>query len=105
MCLFPSHLRSDVPTAWKLKGESTHLTQESTTFLEISRTLANPSGKLSGQVSYPFKFVLPDDVTIRESNWAMVYPVPPRFHEKGVMYIDYKIVVTVRRGRFSADNS
>lgn len=35
----------------------------------------------------------------------MVYPVPPRFHEKGVMYIDYKIVVTVRRGRFSGDNS
>ena len=71
----------------------------------MSQSLAKPSGKLSGQISYPFKFVLPDDVTIYESNWAMVYPVPPKFHEKGIMYIDYKIVVTVRRGRFSADNS
>lgn len=88
-----------------IKGESTHLTQESSTFLEVSQTLASPSGKLSGQVSYPFKFVLPEDVTIYESNWAMVYPVPPRFHEKGIIYIDYKVVVTVRRGKFSGDNS
>ncbi|KAI9463276.1 hypothetical protein BJY52DRAFT_1254315 [Lactarius psammicola] len=105
VCLFPSHLRSNASTACKLKGASTQLTQESSTFLEISRTLARPSGKLSGQASYPFKFVLPDDVTIYESNWAMVYPVPPKFQEKGIVYIDYKIVVTVRRGRFSADNS
>ncbi|KAI9439828.1 hypothetical protein H4582DRAFT_1551445 [Lactarius indigo] len=88
-----------------IKGESTHLTQESSTFLEVSQTLASPLKKLSGQVSYPFKFVLPEDVTIYESNWAMVYPVPPRFHEKGIIYIDYKVVVTVRRGRFSGDNS
>ncbi|KAF8271169.1 hypothetical protein EI94DRAFT_1797338 [Lactarius quietus] len=89
-----------------IKGESTHLAQESITFLERSHTVvARPSGKLSGRLSYPFKFVLPDDVTIHESNWAMVYPVPPKFHEKGIMYIDYKITVTVRRGRFSTDNS
>ncbi|KAH9003147.1 hypothetical protein EDB86DRAFT_3073627 [Lactarius hatsudake] len=88
-----------------IKGECTHLTQESSTFLEVSQTLASPSGKLSGQVSYPFKFVLPENVTIYESNWAMVYPVPPRFHEKGIIYIDYKVVVTVRRGKFSGDTS
>jgi DsbC/DsbD-like thiol-disulfide interchange protein len=35
----------------------------------------------------------------------MVYPVPPKFHEKGIMYIDYKIVVTVRRGMFSVEHS
>ena len=35
----------------------------------------------------------------------MVYPLPPKFHEKGIMYIDYNIVVTVRRGRFSVDTS
>ncbi|KAH9041668.1 hypothetical protein EDB85DRAFT_2139761 [Lactarius pseudohatsudake] len=89
-----------------IKGESTHLTQESSTFLEVSQTLASPPGKLSGQVSYPFKFVLPEDVTIYESNWAMVYPVPPRFHEKGIIYIDYKVVVTsgVRFLLFSRDD-
>ena len=102
---FSSHLHDNIPTVWKLKGECTHLTQESSTFLDMSQILAKPSGKLSGEFSYPFKFVLPDDVTIFESNWVMVYPVPPKFHEKGIMYIDYKIVVTVRRGRFSVDNS
>ncbi|KAN0132860.1 hypothetical protein V8E53_009225 [Lactarius tabidus] len=88
-----------------LKGESTHLAQESNTFIELSKTLAKPSGKLSGRISYSFSFVLPNDITIHESNWAMVYPVPPKFHEKGIMYIDYKIVATIRRGMFSVDHS
>jgi len=87
-------------------GEATHLTQEPHRFLELSQTLTKQSsGKLSGKLSLPFSFVLPDDVTIDESNWAMVYPLPPKFHEKGYMYIDYKIVVTVRRGMFSVDSS
>ena len=34
----------------------------------------------------------------------MVYPVPPKFQEKGIMYIDYRIVVIVRRGMFSIDH-
>jgi hypothetical protein len=63
------------------------------------------SGKLSGKHSYRFSFVLPDDVRVNESKWVMVYPPPPKFHEKGVLFIDYKIVVTVRHGLFSVDNS
>jgi len=87
-------------------GETTHLTQEPRPFLELSQTLAKQSsGKLSGKLSLPFNFVLPDDVTIDESNWSMVYPLPPKFHEKGFMYVDYKIVVMVRRGMFSVDSS
>ena len=35
----------------------------------------------------------------------MVYPLAPKFHEKGVLFIDYKIVATVRHGLFSVDNS
>ena len=54
---------------------------------------------------HTFSFVLPDDVTVDESNWAMVYPIPPKFHEKGILYIDYKLQVTVRRGLFSVDSS
>jgi len=85
---------------------TTHLSQEPRPFLELSQTLKKQSsGKLSGKLSLPFTFVIPDDVTIDESNWAMVYPLPPKFHEKGFMYIDYKIVVTVRRGMFSVDSS
>lgn len=72
----------------------------------MSRSLIRQrSGKLSGRHSYSFSFILPDDVTIDESNWAMVYPIPPKFHEKGIVYIDYKLKVTVRRGLFSVDNS
>ena len=105
VCHCPSFLRSNTPTAQKLKGETTHLAQESNIFIELSQTLAKPSGKLSGRISYPFNFVLPDDLTIHESNWAMVYPLPPKFQEKGIMYIDYRIVVIVRRGMFSIDQS
>ncbi|KAH9998859.1 hypothetical protein BJV74DRAFT_189666 [Russula compacta] len=86
-----------------LKAEKIH-SQESCPFLEISQTLIkHPQGKLSGKYSYPFSFVLPDDVTIDESNWAMVYPLPPSLQEKGIVYIDYKILVTVSRGLFSVD--
>ena len=67
--------------------------------------MEQPSRKLSGKHSYPFSFVLPDTVRVDESNWAMVYPLPPKFHENGILYIDYKIVVTVRHGLFSMDNS
>ena len=35
----------------------------------------------------------------------MVYPLPPKFHEKGCLFIDYKIEVTVRHGLFSVDSS
>ena len=105
VCPSPSFLHRNTPTVQKLKGECTYLAQEPNTFIELSQTLATPSGKLSGRISYPFNFVLPDDLTIHESNWAMVYPFPPKFQEKGIMYIDYKIVVNVRRGMFSVDQS
>ncbi|KAI0255040.1 hypothetical protein BJV78DRAFT_1359029 [Lactifluus subvellereus] len=88
-----------------IKGETTQLTQEPHVFLEMSRILVQSSGKLAGKHSHPFSFNLPNDVTVDESNWAMVYPLPPKFHEKGILYIDYKIIVTVRRGKFSLDNS
>ncbi|KAH9984133.1 hypothetical protein BJV77DRAFT_1072385, partial [Russula vinacea] len=71
-----------------LKGETTLFTEESHTFLDMSSLLtkrSRSSGKLSGKHSYPFSFVLPDD--------------------KGVLFIDYKIVATVRHGLFSVDNS
>jgi hypothetical protein len=64
-----------------------------------------PSGKLSGKHSHPFSFVFPKDVTIHEPDGPTVHPLPPKFHEKGILYIDYKVVVTVRRGKFSVDNS
>jgi len=64
-----------------------------------------PSRKLSGKHCYPFTFIFPDVVRVDESNWVMVYPLPPKFHEKGILYIDYKIVVAVRHGLFSLDSS
>ncbi|KAH9972190.1 hypothetical protein BGW80DRAFT_1446134 [Lactifluus volemus] len=89
-----------------LRGETTHLTQEPNVFLEMSNTLVNqPSGKLEGKHSFPFRFTLPTDITVYESSWAMVYPLPPTFHEKGILYIDYKVLVSVKRGKFSVGNS
>ena len=81
------------------------MTQEPCAFLELSHILMKQSSrKLSGKHSYPFSFVLPDVVRVDESNWVMVYPLPPKFHEKGGLYIDYKIEVSVRRGLFSVDS-
>ncbi|KAI0277295.1 hypothetical protein BGY98DRAFT_1097546 [Russula aff. rugulosa BPL654] len=89
-----------------LKGEKTHQTQEPRTFLELSQVLIKQKPKkLSGKYSVPFSFALPDVVRVDESNWVMVYPLPPKFHEKGLLYIDYKIVVTVRHGFLPVDSS
>jgi hypothetical protein len=61
-----------------------------------------PSGKLGGKHSHPFRFVFPNDVPVPDETVNFI--LPPKFHEKGILYIDYKIIVMVRRGKFSLDN-
>ncbi|RDB25619.1 hypothetical protein Hypma_006736 [Hypsizygus marmoreus] len=84
--------------------------QEEFTFLGIKKSLWSPtmsdrktSGKLEGRRSWPFEFALPNQVPVslgkgKEEN---MYRLPPNFSERASpAYIDYRLVVTVKRGAF-----
>jgi len=77
--------------------------QEEEVFLTEEQTLWVPSGKeskLSGKHSWPFKFVLPKEVTVKESETKKgSFHLPPSWTERASpAYIDYKIIVTLKRG-------
>jgi hypothetical protein len=77
--------------------------QEEDVFLMEEQTLWVPSGKeskLSGKHSWPFKFVLPKEVTVKESETKKgSFRLPPSWTERASpAYIDYKIIVTLKRG-------
>jgi len=77
--------------------------QEEEVFLTEEQTLWAPSGKeskLSGKHSWLFKFVLPKEVTVEESETKKgSFRLPPSWTERASpAYIDYKIIVTLKRG-------
>ncbi|KAJ7773470.1 hypothetical protein B0H16DRAFT_150150 [Mycena metata] len=85
-------------------------------FLDLTRVLWNePSGKLAkGKYSWPFSFALPHQVNfpangitvppeVKTDGKFITVDAPPSFSEHGTpSYIDYKMVVTVKRGTFVA---
>jgi hypothetical protein len=86
---------------------------ETYTFLNQSLSLwSQPTGKLAGTHSWPFSLTPPRDVTVPVAATAShpashaTYQLPPRFSERGSQaHVDYKVVVTVRRRRFSVDST
>jgi len=81
-------------------GGSTFVGQEEDVFLKEEQTLWEGS-KLSGKQSWPFTFTLPREVTIKEPDTKKesAYRIPPHFTERASpAYIDYRIVITVKRG-------
>ena len=79
------------------------------TFLSVSEPLwAQTNGKISGTYSWSFSINVPREVVIPGTAQTpeKSYPLPPRFSERGSQaHIDYRIVVSVRRRRFSADST
>ncbi|VDB85673.1 unnamed protein product [Peniophora sp. CBMAI 1063] len=79
------------------------------TFLSVPETLwAQTNGKISGTYSWTFSINIPREVVIpgNAQTPPRSYPLPPRFSERGSQaHIDYRIVVSVRRRRFSADST
>lgn len=80
--------------------------QDEELFLDITEpvwTPASPSeGKLVGQHTFPFSITIPRDVTIAPAPKAepKSFPLPPTFSERASpAYIDYRLFLTVRRGR------
>ncbi|KAJ3554715.1 hypothetical protein NM688_g2961 [Phlebia brevispora] len=77
--------------------------QEELTFLTLSNDLwdSKSGGKAKGRQSWPFSISLPGEAAVAERPKARadMYRLPPTFTERASpAYIDYKLVVTVRRG-------
>ncbi|KAJ6507966.1 hypothetical protein C8R47DRAFT_1100150 [Mycena vitilis] len=107
----------DLDKAESLKGISiavqagtTTVGQEEQLFLDLSQGLWPPSndkaGKLAkGKYFWPFSFALPAKVSPVDAK-GLVIDAPPSFSERASpAYIDYKIIVTVKRGAFKPNQT
>jgi hypothetical protein len=84
--------------------------QEEELFLDITEPVWTPAssceGKVVGQHRFPFSITLPRDATIAPVPKAApkCFSLPPTFSERASpAYIDYRLFVTVRRGRLRVD--
>lgn len=81
------------------------------TFLNISKTLWEPSSsstKLVGTQTWPFTLTLPNKVLTSASSKEPLknYALPPTVSERASpAYIDYKIIVTVKRGMLKVNQT
>ncbi|OCH95904.1 hypothetical protein OBBRIDRAFT_809459 [Obba rivulosa] len=88
--------------------------QDEDTFLKITHTLwdakESTSTKPKGKHTWPFSVSVPSEVAIsdkfRPKQPLKTYPLPPTFSERASpAYVDYKLVVTVRRGAFKVNHT
>ncbi|KIK55150.1 hypothetical protein GYMLUDRAFT_176063 [Collybiopsis luxurians FD-317 M1] len=95
-----------------MQGGTTAVGQEEILFLNTTQPIWSPDpnkGKagerLEGNRAFPFKFILPKEVTMSlAKNRAATFKLPPNFSERASpSYIDYKLVVNVKRGMFQAN--
>ncbi|KAF5391540.1 hypothetical protein D9757_002499 [Collybiopsis confluens] len=95
-----------------MQGGTTAVGQEEILFLNTTQPLWSPDprqGKtgerLEGNRALAFKFILPKEVTISlPKNKTATFKLPPNFSERASpSYIDYKLIVTVKRGMFQAN--
>ncbi|KAK0204943.1 hypothetical protein DFS33DRAFT_1258145 [Desarmillaria ectypa] len=90
---------------------TTAVGQEEAVFLQLSQNLWSPPNRsstvLNGKYSWPFELTLPSQVSVTESKAHVgTYYLPPNFSERASpVYIDYKFVVTFRRGRFKPNQT
>ncbi len=76
--------------------------QDEIRFLDITHELwnAKTSPKPKGKQSYPYSITLPGDAALPErgKKASQTFPLPPSFSERASpAYIDYKLVVTVKK--------
>ncbi|KAJ6531969.1 hypothetical protein B0H19DRAFT_463033 [Mycena capillaripes] len=107
----------DIDKAESLKGISVGLAagatavgQEEQLFLDLNQALWPPandkSSKLAkGKYSWPFSFTLPAKVSPADAK-GLTIEAPPSFTERASpAYIDYRTVVTVKRGAFKPNQT
>lgn len=107
-----NYTRNTTVTTPQMQGGTTAVGQEEIIFLDATQAIWSPDPKqgksgerLQGKHALPFKFVLPKEVTMTLSkNNKAEFKLPPNFSERASpSYIDYKLIVTVRRGLFLAN--
>lgn len=93
----------------QVRAGTTSVGQEEELFLNITYDIWNPAlghptddkaspSKLKGQYSWPFSIHLPSETTVKGAKNKSLFNLPPTFTERASpAYIDYKIVVTVKR--------
>ncbi|KAJ7650104.1 hypothetical protein FB45DRAFT_9710 [Roridomyces roridus] len=91
-----------------IQGGATAVGQEEKVFLELKQGLwpneKEKGGKLA-KGSWPFSFTLPTKVSPPDAK-GMELQLPPSFSERASpAYIDYKIIATVQRGTFKANQT
>lgn len=86
--------------------------QDEIRFLDLNSVLwsKTASSKTTGKQSWPFSITLPTDTTVSErgkkQQQAQTYPLPPSFSERASpAYIDYRLVVTVKRSSFRVNQT
>lgn len=97
----------------QILGGVTAVGQDEIKFLDIPSELwdaKSDSTKLKGKKSWPFSLPLPQECSILERSKGkepqQVYPLPPTFSERASpAYIDYKLVVTVRKSAFRVNQT
>ncbi|KAF9450553.1 hypothetical protein P691DRAFT_788998 [Macrolepiota fuliginosa MF-IS2] len=89
----------------EIQAGTTAVGQEEETFLTLKETLwsledAKTTGELKRKYSWPFEFVLPKEVEVNDPHGKKgSYQLPPSFSERASpAYLDYRIVVTIKRG-------
>ncbi|KAJ3795796.1 hypothetical protein GGU11DRAFT_746737 [Lentinula aff. detonsa] len=112
VCLTATSIADRTVIISQIQGGTTAVGQEEIIFLDTTQTVWSPdpkqgkSGeKLQGKHALPFKFVLPKEVTMSLSkNKQAEFKLPPNFSERASpSYIDYKLIVIVKRGLFLAN--
>ena len=86
--------------------------QDEIIFLDVTQTLWDVNStagvKPKGKNSYSFTLSLPGDASIAEKPSAprLQYRLPPSFSERASnSYIDYKVVVTIRRSMLKVNKT
>ncbi|KAJ7761956.1 hypothetical protein DFH07DRAFT_956974 [Mycena maculata] len=91
-----------------IQAGATSVGQEEKLFLDLNETLwpnsTDKPGKLA-KGSWNFSFTLPTTVTPADPK-GLNLPAPPSFSERASpAYIDYRLVTTIRRGTFKANQT
>ncbi|KAI0787529.1 hypothetical protein C8Q74DRAFT_1252361 [Fomes fomentarius] len=115
------HIKVDFDKAVMVKAVTisvlagvTAVGQDEVKFLEIRNELWNAgssSSKPSGKQSWPYKIKLPAEATViergkKQQQTEETFPLPPSFSERASpAYIDYRLVVTVKRSSFRVNKT
>lgn len=59
-----------------------------------------------GKYSWPFSLPLPSEVELQDQKTKKKFPIPPSFSERASTgYVDYKLIVTVKRGMLKVNQT